>query len=115
MPQGPAETELLLRLSTVEGFTVRHLRRLRDGAPVPLPGAGRETCGESLLLRGSDAAVSREAGERAERIRETCERSGIRIVPIGSPDYPAGLSAIPDAPLVLFWLGGSWGGENGVA
>lgn len=115
MSQGPAETELLLRLSTIEGFTVRHLRRLRDGAPMPLPGAGPGPCAGNLLPRGIEATVSMEAGERAGRIRETCERSGIRIIPVGSPDYPACLSDIPDAPLILFWLGRSWRGENGVA
>lgn len=115
MSQEAATTELLLRLSTVEGFTVGHLGRLRGGAPIPLPGAGPEPFPRTLLERGFEAAFSRVAGERAERIREACERSGIRIVTVGSSEYPALLAGIPDAPLVLFWLGKRWDGGKGVA
>jgi DNA processing protein len=80
-----------------------------------LPGSDPEPLPRTVLLRGSEAAVSRAAGDRADRIREACDRSGIRIVPVGSPDYPACLSEIPDAPLLLFWLGRSWDGGKGVA
>jgi DNA processing protein len=100
MPHGTSATDLLLRLSTVEGFHVGHLRRLGGAA---LPDASPPS--PSLLRKGEDAASSREAGERAERIRESCRRSGIRIVPVGSPDYPPLLAEIPDAPIVLYRLG----------
>jgi DNA processing protein len=106
--------ELLLRLSTIEGFSVRHLRQLAGGVPRTLPGtAPGERPG--MLERGCEAAVSRAAGEQADRIREACERGGIRIIAAGSADYPPLLGTIPDAPLVLFWLGNRWEGEKGVA
>ncbi len=68
-----------------------------------------------MLEKGCEAAISRSAGEQAERILERCGRGGIRIVPAGSPEYPRLLGAIPDAPLVLYWAGNRWDGERGVA
>lgn len=107
--------DLLLRLSTIEGFTVRHLRRLGCGAPRSLPGADAGPPPAGVLEKGYEAAVSRFAGEQADRTREKCETGGIRIIPAGSPEYPRLLGSIPDAPLLLFWLGKRWNGENGVA
>src|SRR3989337_1217658 len=102
--QTPAD--VLLRISLVEGFTARHLawlaaRRDRatgssDDEPIP---------GRSLLHKGIEAATSREAGERADEVREQCARIGARIVALGSEKYPDLLASVPDAPLVLYWRG----------
>ena len=98
--------DVLLRISLVEGFTARHLAWLaarRDRAPGP---SGDEPLpGRSLLHKGIEAAASREAGERADEVRENCARIGARIVPLGTEEYPVLLASIPDAPLVLYWRG----------
>lgn len=46
-----------------------------------------------------------DALRRADRELEFCARNGIRILPIGSPDYPVRLLNTPDAPLALFYRG----------
>src|SRR3990172_4548316 len=97
---------VLLRISLVEGFTARHLAWLagrRERGPespgdAPLPA-------RSLLHKGIEAATSREAGERADEVRERCARIGARIVALGSEGYPALLASVPDAPLVLYCRG----------
>jgi DNA processing protein len=113
MAHDQTTADVLLRLSLVEGFTARHLARLaspRERFPsrpddVPLPG-------RSLLGKGMAAATSREAGERAEDVRRTCDRIGAQIVTLGSDGYPSLLASIPDAPLVLYrWGAASPGGR----
>jgi DNA processing protein len=108
----PVSIDILLRLSQVEGFTVRHLRRLclADRAP-PLPGESRR----GIFRNAVEALTSGEAGERASRIRETCGRAGIRVVPLDSEDYPESLRTVPDAPLVLYAAGAGVPWENSVA
>lgn len=106
--------DLLLRLSSVEGFTVRHLRSLAGGAPLPL--GDIEWKGDpGILEKGCRAMVSREGGAWVDRVRAACDRRGIRVVPIGSPGYPSLLGSVIDAPLVLFWSGKPWRGADGVA
>ncbi|HSL92928.1 MAG TPA: DNA-processing protein DprA [Candidatus Limnocylindrales bacterium] len=115
MTSDSAPIEILLRLSLVEGVTARHLRLLRmaDRTP-PLPRASGDA-GQSIFRRAIEALTSREAGERATRILETCGKAGIRMIPLGSGDYPAALRPIPDAPLVLYRAGGGVPWENSVA
>lgn len=115
MTSEPAPIDVLLRLSQVEGFTFRDLHRLRhaDRTP-PLPGAQGEA-GRSILRKAIEALTSREAGEKASRIRETCGRLGIRVIPPDSGDYPACLRLVADAPLLLYLAGESVPMENSVA
>lgn len=110
-----APIDVFLRLSAVEGLTARHLLMLRSADRTPsFPGMEEETSGP-ILRKALQALYSPEAGEKALRIRAACENSGVRIVPLGSEEYPALLSCIPDAPVVLYLAGGypAWG--NSVA
>jgi DNA processing protein len=115
MTSEPAPIDILLRLSQVEGFTTRHLHRLRlaDRTP-PLPGARGEG-GQGIIRKALEALTSREAGERASRIRAACARLGIRVIPMDSGNYPAALRSIPDAPLVIYLAGRDVPWENSVA
>ncbi len=112
--QTPAD--VLLRMSLVEGFTARHLALLstRRG-PVCDEPDGIRFSERSFLRKGIEAAGSREAGDRADRVRETCARIGVRIVTLGSDGYPPLLSAVPDAPLALYVRGSLPSGESSVA
>lgn len=105
MTNNPEPIDILLRLSQVEGFTVRHLHRLRlaDRTP-PLPWAP-ENAGQTIFRKAIEALTSREAGEKVARVREACAKKEIRIVPLDSRDYPAALRGVPDAPLVLYVAG----------
>jgi len=116
MTREQPSADILLRFSLVEGFNAQHLSRLgelRDRLPSFADGISRR--GDSLLRQGIEAATSRETGERAKEVREACARIGARIVTLGSEEYPALLSSIPDAPLVLYWRGSLPTGENPVA
>ncbi len=106
----------MLRLSLVEGFTVGHLRRFRSAAShfMRLPGIASPR-GSSLLARAEAALSSPEAGRKADEVREACARSGVDILPCHSPEYPAALLSIPDAPVVLYRAGSPWSGGTGVA
>ncbi len=116
MAREDPSADILLRISLVEGFTARHLKTLAssgdrlvqrpDGAPLP---------GRSLLEKGIEAAGSPLAGERAQRVRDACDRIGARIVTLGSVGYPALLASVPDAPLVLYWRGSASPGDRTVA
>lgn len=111
----PAPIEILLRLTRVEGFTAGHLRRLRLADRTPILPGSPEVGSPSMFRRAIEALTSREAGEWASRIRENCGRSGIRVIPIDSPEYPAALRSIPDAPLVLYAAGEGVPRDNVVA
>ena len=105
MTSDTAPIEILLRLSQVEGFTTRHLHRLcLDDRTPALPFAPGDA-GPSMLRRAIESLTSKEAGEKASRIREACGKSGIRMIPLDSGEYPAALRLIPDAPLVLYLAG----------
>ncbi|NJD62125.1 MAG: DNA-protecting protein DprA [Deltaproteobacteria bacterium] len=107
--------DVLLRLSLVEGMTAGHLRRLRRADRTPfLPDASGKT-GRGILDRALDALASREAGDRADRVREACSKTAIRLIPLDSEEYPQALRTIPDAPLVLYRAGDSPAGRNAVA
>ncbi|HEU5361493.1 MAG TPA: DNA-processing protein DprA [Candidatus Deferrimicrobiaceae bacterium] len=106
MPSEQTPDDILLRLSLVEGFTARHLAWLGAArGPAAARPVGDSLPGRSLLQKGIEAAGSREAGERAQEVREACARAGVRIVPLGSEGYPPLLASIADAPLVLYWWG----------
>ena len=107
--------DILLRLSQVDGFTARHLRMLRFRERSPLLPGVRDAGGPAILRKAEDALVSRQAGEKASRIRDACGAAGIHVIPLGSDGYPASLAAIPDAPLVLYRLGAGTHGGNTVA
>ena len=51
------------------------------------------------------AEARRDLRRRAEREFERSARAGIAIVPVGHPDYPAALTEIHDAPIVLYVRG----------
>ncbi len=106
MKREETSADILLRMSLVEGFSAKHLTGLaahRDrGSPFP---GDDDPCSGSILRKGVAAATSRESGERAESVREACDRIGARIVPFGSGEYPPLLAAVADAPLVLYWWG----------
>ena len=115
MTSEPAPIEILLRLSQVEGFTTRHLLRLRLADRTPLlPGAAGDP-GQSIFRKAIEALTSSQAGEKAARTLEACGKAGIRVIPLGSGDYPAALRPVPDAPLVLYLAGGGVPWENSVA
>ena len=106
MTREQSSTDILLRFSLVEGFNAGHLSRLgalRDRLPSSAGGISRR--GDSLLRQGFEAVTSREAGEKADEVREACARIGARIVTLGSDGYPALLASISDAPLILYWRG----------
>jgi len=106
MTREQTSADILLRFSLVEGFNARHLSRLgalRDHLPSFAGGVSRQ--GDFLLRQGIEAATSREAGEKADEVRNACARIGARIVTLGSDGYPALLASISDAPLVLYWRG----------
>ena len=108
--------DILLKLSLVEGFTARHLAWLastRDRATAS-HGDGSPP-GRFLLQKGIEAAGSPEAAERAQEVRETCARLGVRIVTLGSDGYPHLLATVADAPLVLYWWGAGTAGKETVA
>lgn len=115
MTRESAPVDILLRLSQVEGLTVRHLHRLRGADRTPFIPGMEEESGGSILQRAIDALSSPGAEENARRIRDACDRSGVRIVPLGSDEYPPLLRSIPDAPLVLYRAGGDVAWENSVA
>ena len=116
MPCEKTPADILLKLSFVEGFTARHLASLaaarESSAARPVEGG---PAGHSLLRRGIEAVGSRENEEKAHEVRQACTRAGVRIVPLGSEGYPALLAGIPDAPLVLYWLGSGIACEGTVA
>lgn len=115
MTNESAPIEVLLRLSVVEGLTARHLGQLRSVDRTPSFSGMEEETGSSILRKAVDALASKEAGEKARRIRDVCEKSGIRIIPLGSEEYPPLLRGIPDAPVVLYIAGGDPAWENTVA
>jgi DNA processing protein len=115
MASEPVPVDILLRLSLVEGFTARHLRRLSlADRSLPLPGAAGEGA-HSILRKAIDALTSFDSGERVSRIRESCGKAGIRVIPLGSEVYPASMRDLPDAPLVLYLAGGDVPGEDSLA
>ena len=58
---------------------------------------------EEALPRVADAR--RDLRRRAERELERASRSGIAILPVAHPDYPAAIAEIHDAPIVLYVRG----------
>lgn len=98
-------TDILLRLSLVEGFTARHLGGLASATGFLFASGVEREGRRGILSRAAAALVSQEAGERVLRIREACDRAGIRIVLLGADDYPGLLNQVPDAPLALYWKG----------
>jgi DNA processing protein len=57
--------------------------------------------GPELAARIAAAANSPEAAAEAERV----VKSGVRLLALGSPDYPVSLSSIEDAPHLLYCRG----------
>lgn len=65
---------------------------------------------ETLMEVGVSLRVAQEiaGGEtlaRAQSIIDLCERSGIRVLTIGMPDFPNAFAECPDAPCVLYVRG----------
>jgi DNA processing protein len=115
MTKEPVPIDILLRLSQVEGFTARHLRRLSDAdLTPPLFGAPGEA-GQGVIRKAVEALSSGDAADKASCIREACAMAGIRVIPLGAEDYPEALRAVPDAPLVLYIAGVNVPLEDSVA
>ncbi|HEY7586517.1 MAG TPA: DNA-processing protein DprA [Candidatus Deferrimicrobiaceae bacterium] len=115
MTKEPLPVDMLLRLSQVEGFTARHLRRLLIAHRTPpLPGVHRGD-GQGIIRKAVEALTSGDAADRAMGIRDACSKAGIRVVPLGSEDYPDALRHVPDAPLVLYIAGNDVPLEDSVA
>ena len=115
MTDEPAPIDVLLRLSAVEGITARHLHLLRSAGMAPAFPGMEEDYGDGILPKAVRALSSADAGEKAGRIRDACAKSGVRIIPLGSDEYPPMLRCISDAPLVLYLAGGDPAWENSVA
>lgn len=65
---------------------------------------------ETLMEVGVSLRVAQEiaGGEtiaRAQSILDLCERSGVRVLTIGMPDFPNAFAECPDAPCVLYVRG----------
>jgi DNA processing protein len=115
MTKEPVPIDILLRLTTVEGITARHLRRLSVADMTPTLSEAPGKAGQGVIRKAVEALSSRDASDMASRIREDCAAAGIRLVPIGAGDYPEGLRAITDAPLVLYLAGADVPLEDSVA
>ena len=75
------------------------LRRLGAGRPLdPMVTRGMDPAAIAALRSGASAASPRAA-------IDACVDAGVRVVPLGSPDYPAQLSVDPEAPAALFVRG----------
>lgn len=68
-----------------------------------------------ILRGGMEAIDSPKIRDRAEQVRERCRKAGIRILALGSREYPEPLTRIADAPLVLYGSGAAAGSSEAVA
>ena len=57
------------------------------------------------MTKGQIEALADKSLDRAEQIRESCDRLGIRILTIADAAYPERLRAVPDAPCLLYHKG----------
>lgn len=105
MSSTPGPIDVLLRLSLVPGFTLRHLAAFRGEISAEDPQEPLSRGDQNILVRGMAAIESRGPGEATDRVLEDCDRAGIRVLPFGSDGYPEILGRIADAPLVLYWKG----------
>ncbi len=99
-----------LVLRAVRGVGDRGFKALVDalGTPGAVLGAGaselRERCAVTPeLARAVARAEEHRPWARAQVAR--ARRMGVRLVPYGSPDYPALLRTLPDPPAVLYVAG----------
>lgn len=69
------------------------------------PAALADVIGAKAAERLRDEAVWERACERAQAIVDESERSGARILCVGTPDYPRALDTIVNKPPVLFVKG----------
>ncbi len=68
------------------------------------PGTLRQLQGVRLdadKIRRARRSLARRAAAELAR----CENLGVRVVPAGHSDYPAALTELPDAPVLLYWKG----------
>lgn len=105
MPYRSGSFDILLRLSLVPGFTLRHLSALREEITAEDPQVPLSRADQGILARGIEEIDSRGSGEAPERILEHCGQAGIRLLPLGSNEYPEMLARVSDAPLMLYWKG----------
>lgn len=101
----PRQVDILLRLSLVPGFTLRHLSALRGEIFAKDVQEPLSRGDQRILAQGMEAIDSRESGETSERVLERCDAAGIRLLPFGSAGYPEPLARVADAPLLLYWKG----------
>lgn len=78
----------------------------RFGSPEAVYAADEETLGQlDWLTDRHRAALADHSLERSRKIMETCLRKGIGILTYGQAPYPARLQKLPDAPVLLYFLG----------
>lgn len=58
-----------------------------------------------VSLRMAQEIAGGETLARAQSILDLCERSGVRVLTIGMPDFPNAFAECPDAPCVLYVRG----------
>lgn len=76
------------------------------GSAERVMGADVETLtGAGVSLRVAQEIASGETLSRAMGIIDLCERTGIRILTVGKPDFPRAFAECPDAPCVLYVRG----------
>lgn len=105
MPATPGSFDILLRLSLVPGFTLRHLAALRGEISAEDPPVSLSRTDQRILVRGMEAIDARGSRETSDRVLGRCDGAGIRVLPFGSAGYPEPLARVVDAPLVLYWMG----------
>lgn len=103
------DTEACIALNMVPGIGPVRLRRLlsRFGSPVDVLAASAEALLEVPGI-GAEVASSIASWEQTLRLEEELariEKAGVQVLAWSSPDYPAVLREIHDAPIVLHVLG----------
>lgn len=85
----------------------RALERFRDPARVAFE-TGAADLRELTRARSNWSVVARSRrtlAREARQERRRCERDGVALTHLGAPDYPPGIAALPDAPIVLWRKG----------
>jgi len=72
--------------------------RVSESTLQKVPGIGPETALSFVENR-------EEALTMADKVIEDCNKKGVKIITIGSDDYPLLLRSCEDAPVVLYWKG----------
>lgn len=96
-------------LSLVPRVGSKNMRRLLAGfgSAESVMKAGVEQLMEAgASLRTAQEIVSGQSIPRAMSVIDLCERTGVRVLTLGMPDFPRAFAECPDAPCVLYVRGG---------